>query len=231
MPYKNKEDAEKYYQEYYLRKFGHYPAPKIKKTKEEISAIRKAYYLANIDKCKSQAKKSREKHKEQRKLDAKKWQEENKEWSKQYHKIYNKKWYQDNKVERSLQLKSYNKAHPKECVIRTQRYNKKHPQKLKEYNRKYGLSLEGSWRCYVGSAKRRGYEYLISLEDFKNIVSKPCIYCGENEKRIGIDRIDNLKGYTKENSAPCCKLCNMMKKALTVNEFLNHIKKISQNNP
>jgi len=77
-----------------------------------------------------------------------------------------------------------------------------------------------------GSGLKRNYQVDISFEQFCKIIDNVCCYCGESEKRIGVDRIDNTKGYTIENSAPCCTLCNMMKKAMTVNDFLSHIKKI-----
>ena len=68
--------------------------------------------------------------------------------------------------------------------------------------------------------------FSLSFEDFDAITSRSCFYCGENEKRIGIDRIDNSIGYTKENSVSCCKICNYMKRTMTKEDFLNHIKKI-----
>lgn len=233
MAYKNKEDAQRYYQEYYYRKFGHYPVPFTKRTPEGKLAherdMRKIWYYNNIEKAKLTAKKSREKHKEQRKLDNKLWLEKNKDWSKEYHKIYNKKWYQDNKETRSLQIKKYAQEHKKEIVGYVQKYAKKYPQKVKDYNKKFWITSAGAYRSIANRAKK--WEgLLITLEEFKNISSKPCTYCGENKERIGIDRIDNLKGYTIENSTSCCKLCNFMKKTMTVNEFLTHIKKISEHN-
>lgn len=42
----------------------------------------------------------------------------------------------------------------------------------------------------------------------------------------GIDRIMNEKGYSISNCVPCCTTCNMMKKALTEEEFFNHIKRV-----
>jgi hypothetical protein len=43
----------------------------------------------------------------------------------------------------------------------------------------------------------------------------------------GIDRLDNSICYTVKNCVPCCATCNMMKKALSEQEFLNHIKRVS----
>ena len=42
------------------------------------------------------------------------------------------------------------------------------------------------------------------------VLNKSCIYCGDN-KRIGLDRLDNNKGHTKDNTVPCCYDCNCAK--------------------
>ena len=36
---------------------------------------------------------------------------------------------------------------------------------------------------------------------------------------MGSDRVDNSKGYTMENSVPCCKFCNLGKSVCDVQEF------------
>lgn len=41
----------------------------------------------------------------------------------------------------------------------------------------------------------------------ENILTKPCVYCGDTY-RIGCDRIDNNKGHSKNNVVPCCIECN-----------------------
>ena len=42
----------------------------------------------------------------------------------------------------------------------------------------------------------------------------------------GIDRIDNSKGYSPENSAACCIRCNIAKMNGSVKDFLEHAEKI-----
>lgn len=109
------------------------------------------------------------------------------------------------------------------------KWREQHLLKQRQYAKKYyhsSLSLKLRHSRLVADAKGRGYVVNLSLEDFSGIVATPCAYCGESEKRIGIDRIDNTKDYTKENSAPCCKTCNYMKKTMSVQDFINHIKKI-----
>jgi hypothetical protein len=76
------------------------------------------------------------------------------------------------------------------------------------------------------------------------MIQLPCRYCGREKitsfryKRgnqvfhknkqpffyTGIDRLDSSKGYTKENSAPCCAVCNRAKMDMSEEEFLQWIK-------
>jgi 5-methylcytosine-specific restriction endonuclease McrA len=42
----------------------------------------------------------------------------------------------------------------------------------------------------------------------------------------GIDRVDNTKGYTIENSRPCCFRCNQAKSSMTEQEFFDWIKAV-----
>lgn len=80
---------------------------------------------------------------------------------------------------------------------------------------------------YKREAKRRGFEWSITNDYFNDLVIQNCFYCNieKSNKRWynfwgqiefnGIDRVDNTKGYTVENSVPCCKICNILKRAVT----------------
>ena len=49
---------------------------------------------------------------------------------------------------------------------------------------------------------------------------------GRISTNLSIDRIDSLKGYTKDNIQLVCHLCNLMKSNLSMNElyiFCNNI--------
>lgn len=201
-----------------------------KQTKEEKLAKKREWYHKNIEKSKAIAKKSREKHKERRALDTKIWLEKNKEHSKEYHKQYHKKWYEENREKRSEELKEYGKLHKKENVLRTQKYTKKNKSKVYEYGKEYNKTISGSYRMYKSSSVPRKKEFNLSIDEFSKLVSSPCRYCGETSKKIGVDRVDNSIGYTLENCAPCCTVCNMMKKAMGVDDFLKHIIKIHNHN-
>lgn len=108
-------------------------------------------------------------------------------------------------------------------------------------------SWERYYNHYKGSAVRRKYgdiKFELTLDEFKQVVSQKCHYCndyGTSEKCIlksdkqkisnlcGIDRKDNTKGYTIENSLPCCGICNWMKSDYTYEEFLEQMKFIYKN--
>lgn len=98
---------------------------------------------------------------------------------------------------------------------------------------------------YKSNAQHRKHPFELSFEEFNELISKPCVYCGslpkikngghlEARKRLdqpdlytnGIDRIDSSKGYTKDNCVPCCSKCNKMKNTYSMEEFLEHIQKI-----
>lgn len=87
-----------------------------------------------------------------------------------------------------------------------------------------------------------------SFEQFLKLSQLDCYYCGsppsnktnktvkgssqkQKEEGVfiynGLDRLDSSQGHTVTNVVPCCCTCNLMKKDMSVDEFLAHIKKIS----
>lgn len=77
---------------------------------------------------------------------------------------------------------------------------------------------------YRYNARKRGYDFDLTIDDFEKLVPSNCFYCGE--KSNGIDRWDNTKGYTIDNSLPCCGSCNFIKRTDTPIQFINKITKI-----
>ena len=88
---------------------------------------------------------------------------------------------------------------------------------------------KGRLYAYRKGAKKRDLEFLLTLEEFKMYWKKPCSYCGAEIKTIGLDRIDNSKGYIKDNIISCCRECNTIKRAMTQKDFINKIRKIAKN--
>lgn len=78
--------------------------------------------------------------------------------------------------------------------------------------------IQSFW-IYRTSAKKRGYVFDLTKDEFMAIVDSPCTYC--SRAKGGVDRMDNSIGYTKANSTPCCATCNRIKGASTVAEFVS----------
>jgi len=93
---------------------------------------------------------------------------------------------------------------------------------------------------YKKSAREKGRDFELTKDQFGYLILEHCSYCGSvpvNKRNVhghdffyqGIDRVDNDKGYTLENCVPCCMICNKMKKAMSREEFLDHIGRIHEN--
>jgi hypothetical protein len=95
----------------------------------------------------------------------------------------------------------------------------------------YAKSPHAMYSLYKKSSKKRGLEFSVEKQDFIQMLSQPCRYCGaeasENpSNRNGLDRVDNEIGYAVTNLVPCCFRCNQMKGKLCVEAFLSHIERI-----
>jgi len=92
------------------------------------------------------------------------------------------------------------------------------------------------FRQYRRSANKKGLSFEISLDDFCCLIKANCHYCStppllSTDKKLfkpfhfnGVDRVDNLKGYTKDNIVTCCKICNYAKRNMTLDAFKTHVK-------
>lgn len=86
---------------------------------------------------------------------------------------------------------------------------------------------------YRVGAKKRNLEFSLDKEEFKLFIDANCHYCGAEPSQIaksgipylynGIDRIDSLIGYTKDNLVTSCIKCNRMKAAISYDEFIFNI--------
>lgn len=101
----------------------------------------------------------------------------------------------------------------KHCNEMQQNQDAKRIDRDRNYKNEMFKNKERYYKEYINNALRREYEFLINFEEFSEIVDKECYYCHHNifEETNGIDRVDNSKGYTKENTVSCCEMCNRMK--------------------
>lgn len=98
------------------------------------------------------------------------------------------------------------------------------------------------WNSYKSAAKKRNLDFCLSKDQFQDLTSSDCFYCGSTpaHKRKtrfkhavysyvfnGIDRINNNLGYSKENCVSCCEFCNKMKMSHDPFVFLEKCKKIA----
>jgi len=112
--------------------------------------------------------------------------------------------------------------------------------RLEAFNMPYGeANLNKILNGYERGARKRGLEFSLTREDFREITQQSCSYCGieplqhsQNKANTGlyiyngIDRIDPLLGYRLDNIVTACKQCNTAKMIKTKEEFFNKIKLI-----
>lgn len=86
---------------------------------------------------------------------------------------------------------------------------------------------------YKRHAKSRGYKWMLDRASVLDVIGKDCFYCGappNNKKKTknsigdgllysGIDRVNSMKDYSKDNIVPCCRICNYAKSSMTLNEY------------
>ncbi len=104
-----------------------------------------------------------------------------------------------------------------------------HIEKNKERNQRDKWKANTPMRrlnVYRCGARRRKIEFELTLKDIEENWNKTCSYCGDMINGVGIDRIENTKGYTKDNIQNCCYLCNVAKNTLSHKEFIELITKI-----
>lgn len=105
-------------------------------------------------------------------------------------------------------------------------------ERVKNSNTKHGLcAAVAVYHAYKSNATKRNIPLSITFDEFYDITSKDCYFCGckpKNTKTLrksnifiynGIDRLNNMLGYTIENCVPCCKICNIAKQQLTEKDF------------
>ena len=81
--------------------------------------------------------------------------------------------------------------------------------------------------AFRAGALRRGLPYDLTLDQFMSFWQKSCRYCGDEIETVGLDRVDNSKGYLFSNVVPCCKICNSMKSHMELKDFLLQCNRIA----
>lgn len=101
--------------------------------------------------------------------------------------------------------------------------------KRRKQRKFYNRTSHGRFKTLQNGALHRGLSCEITETEFITLTQKVCTYCGQlnpESNYVGIDRINSEEGYTIKNSVPCCRVCNIMKSDLSINEFKDYIAKI-----
>lgn len=97
---------------------------------------------------------------------------------------------------------------------------------------------------YRSNAKGKQRTFTLTEEEFAELVTSDCHYCGTkpSQKTIrkskfgnteflynGLDRIDSSLGYSNTNAIPCCGQCNRAKSNMSYLDFKAWIEQVHSN--
>ena len=134
----------------------------------------------------------------------------------------------------------------KECIKDEINVRRNHTKSCSRSCKPYlgkGIALENAlYEKYKRTALDRNLEFNITKEELISLSKQNCYYCNisplqkyykKDKTEVllynGIDRIDNLKGYTKNNCNTCCIRCNTAKNNMSVKDFKDWFHKIINN--
>jgi hypothetical protein len=138
-----------------------------------------------------------------------------------------------NKEVQKLYNKKYNLKNRDRLRKKKLEYYYLNKDKMDSNTKEYRKSDKYWYLCYKRKCDSKNELFDFSELEFKIFTNKPCYYCNRKFTRVGIDRVDNTIGYTKDNCVPCCKQCNISKNNLSLDKFyemcelvyINRIKK------
>lgn len=83
----------------------------------------------------------------------------------------------------------------------------------RHYLSDWNLKAENRYKFLLRTSKDRKIEVTLTFEEFLEFEDKKCFYCETDFKNKGaaLDRIDNDKGYSKDNVVKCCAPCNRVR--------------------
>jgi hypothetical protein len=163
-------------------------------------------------------KKNKENAKKPERLETKReWKEENYDKTAKYWLDY-----------RTKKIQNENDKYWENNATCMKAWRDKNPEKTKQINEDKKININYSFKNYIRSANSKNLLFELTKEEFIEICSKECFYCGDIQDKgfNGIDRIDCKGNYVKDNIVPCCEICNWMKNTLNQEVFLKRIEHI-----
>lgn len=70
------------------------------------------------------------------------------------------------------------------------------------------------------SDRKKGREFDLTVDFIAESLKKPCSYCGEENVKMSLDRIDNSLGHLRENVLPSCLTCNITRNDMPFDAWL-----------
>ena len=98
----------------------------------------------------------------------------------------------------------------------------------RRYCKMYSQLPYGRFMIYRKGAKHRGISFELTFKQFMTFWQKPCHYSGHAIATVGLDRVDNSKGYTMSNVVPCCTACNLGKRAMSSEAYVAHCAAVAE---
>lgn len=116
--------------------------------------------------------------------------------------------------------------HRQKSVEYSRAYRKKHAITLRRKYKLKNRTLAGKYRQYKSNARTRRIGFSLTIKQFSQFWKRPCHYCAFEIKTIGLDRINNKKGYHWGNIVPCCTICNVAKNTLEPIKFIRQCARV-----
>ena len=107
-------------------------------------------------------------------------------------------------------------------TARTAAYYHNNKSEINTHKAQYRQQPLAKFKMYVRGAKLRGIVFDLTFEQFMTFWQKPCHYSGHTIATIGLDRVDNTKGYVVGNVVPCCTTCNRFKRKMDPMDYVAH---------
>ena len=101
------------------------------------------------------------------------------------------------KKEKAEENRRHYQKHKEKIAARHKQYRETPEirEKKRLYAESWRKSPKGKYTWYKSKAKQRDIPFDLTFREFEMFWQKPCGYCGAAIKTVGLDRVDNDKGY------------------------------------
>lgn len=76
------------------------------------------------------------------------------------------------------------------------------------------------WNDSRLSDKRFGRDNDLTKDGIRHLIAQGCVYCGETQLKMTLDRRDNGLGHIQTNVIPCCIRCNYVRRDMPYDAWM-----------